>query len=128
MLPAQNNTETLQEKLASHQWKKRVILVIASTEGEPDFLAQQKLLESKQSGTQERDLEILYLVLNKLNDTDKTFLRKSFSIDTEKFCIILIGKDGGEKRRSTKPLQAEELFQTIDAMPMRQQEMRNRNK
>jgi len=39
---------------------------------------------------------------------------------------ILIGKDGGIKRRWTGLLNVDDLFQTIDAMPMRQYEMRTR--
>jgi len=37
---------------------------------------------------------------------------------------VLIGKDGGEKRRWQDSLPRGELFDTIDAMPMRQYEMR----
>lgn len=123
-----SQSNTLEDKLSGYQWKKRAILVIASTEQEANFIEQKKRLESRKSGSEERDLEILYIVLNKINKTDETFLRKSFAVDTQNFCIILIGKDGGEKRRSHEPLQAEDLFQTIDAMPMRQQEIRSKNK
>jgi hypothetical protein len=37
-----------------------------------------------------------------------------------------VGKDGGEKLSSSKPLAAEKLFATIDAMPMRRDEMQRR--
>jgi len=50
--------------------------------------------------------------------------RRRFNIAPADFTVILIGKDGGEKLRSTKPLTLDKLFDTIDAMPMRQQEMR----
>ncbi|MFN6486616.1 DUF4174 domain-containing protein [Nostoc sp. DedQUE02] len=36
-----------------------------------------------------------------------------------------IGKDGSVKRQDTKPVQATAIFEQIDAMPMRQQEMRS---
>lgn len=39
---------------------------------------------------------------------------------------VLIGKDGGVKRRWTGNLSIDELFQTIDAMPMRQYEIKTR--
>ena len=38
--------------------------------------------------------------------------------------FVLIGKDTGEKRRWRNDLPRRELFDTIDAMPMRQYEMR----
>jgi hypothetical protein len=40
--------------------------------------------------------------------------------------VILVGKDGAEKQRSQTPIDLAMLFRTIDAMPMRQQEMRSR--
>ena len=44
------------------------------------------------------------------------------------FVVILIGKDGGEKLRSRHPLRVESLTKGIDAMPMRQDEMRSRSR
>ena len=39
--------------------------------------------------------------------------------------MILIGKDGGEKQRWSEPVEPQEFFQIIDAMPMRQDEMKH---
>ncbi len=52
--------------------------------------------------------------------------RKRFGVAPGEFTVILIGKDGGEKLRSHQPLSWETLQQTVDAMPMRQQEMKER--
>ena len=57
-------------------------------------------------------------------DVEET-LRKRFLIRPSDFVVILVGKDGGEKRRWTAPVRFEELRDTIDAMPMRQDEMRH---
>lgn len=40
------------------------------------------------------------------------------------FTVILVGKDSGDKLRDTKPLTLTKLYNTIDAMPMRQSEMK----
>jgi hypothetical protein len=40
----------------------------------------------------------------------------------------LVGKDGGVKRQDTKPVKATAIFEQIDAMPMRQQEMQQRGR
>jgi hypothetical protein len=40
---------------------------------------------------------------------------------------VLVGKDGGEKFRSTEPVLAEKLFDLIVAMPMRRREVRARD-
>ena len=38
--------------------------------------------------------------------------------------MVLVGKDGRVKRRRDEPMPPEELWAIIDAMPMRQDEMR----
>jgi hypothetical protein len=37
-----------------------------------------------------------------------------------------VGRDGGEKLRSAEPVAPEELFDLVDAMPMRRREMRGK--
>lgn len=53
-------------------------------------------------------------------------LRQQFGITTEDFAVILVGKDGTEKQRSQTLIDPATIFSAIDAMPMRQQEMRDR--
>ncbi len=52
-------------------------------------------------------------------------LRKRLHVKDTDFTVIVLGKDGGEKLRSTHPISFEKLRDTIDAMPMRKQEMQN---
>ena len=47
---------------------------------------------------------------------------------TDKKEFVLIGKDTGVKKRWEDTLPISDLFQTIDAMPMRQYEMRTRDR
>lgn len=70
-----------------------------------------------QKDFRERDLIVL-------TGTDE--LRRKFHVAEGAFTVVLIGKDGGEKLRSTKPIDVEELNATIDAMPMRKSEMKER--
>ena len=60
-----------------------------------------------------------------VHDDEKITIRKRFHIQPTAFTVILLGKDGGEKLRSAAPITIERLKRTIDAMPMRKQEMRN---
>jgi hypothetical protein len=57
-------------------------------------------------------------------------IERDFIIETRfgpaAFSVVLIGKDGGEKLRQTTPLTPADLFALVDAMPMRQAEMRER--
>ena len=50
-------------------------------------------------------------------------LRERFNVAEGDFAVVLIGKDGAEKMRETAPLDTGKLFETIDAMPMRQREI-----
>jgi hypothetical protein len=54
--------------------------------------------------------------------------RRRFHVRPNDFTVILIGKDGGEKLRSHRPISLDTLRSTIDAMPMRQEEMRSQTK
>jgi hypothetical protein len=60
--------------------------------------------------------------------TEQTAARRRFHIRPNDFTVILIGKDGGEKLRSRQPISLDTLRSTIDAMPMRQEEMRSQTK
>lgn len=50
-------------------------------------------------------------------------LRQRYKIQKGEFAVILIGKGGTEKLRRFHPVSNSALFETIDAMPMRQREM-----
>ena len=59
-----------------------------------------------------------------LTSADAQSARQRFGVDAGDFLVILLGKDGGEKMRSNKPVTLETLIEIIDAMPMRQDEMK----
>ena len=54
-------------------------------------------------------------------------LREKFDIPMGEFAVILIGKDGGIKMKRQEKTDLEDIFRLIDAMPMRLQEMRQKN-
>ncbi len=47
-------------------------------------------------------------------------------IQANPFTAVLIGKDGGVKEKSSRPIPPADLFGTVDKMPMRRQEMRRK--
>ena len=86
-------------------------------------------------GFQQRDLLLVGLTGSnaavptaELSAADDAAARRQFAIKPDQFTVILIGKDGGEKLRSHQPISWEKLQGTIDAMPMRQDEIRTRSK
>ena len=62
--------------------------------------------------------------LHERNGDNHLFLR--YHVAPTDFTVLLLGKDGGEKLRSTKPISFETLRDTIDTMPMRKQEAKQR--
>jgi hypothetical protein len=82
-----------------------------------DFQIQLNLLTQDSVGMAERDLIVTII--------EDEALKKNYQVQANQFTVILIGKDGGEKFRSTKPLQLKDIFKIIDSMPMRQAEMKS---
>jgi predicted outer membrane lipoprotein len=83
---------------------------------QPAYHSQQALLRGCAGGLTERDVKVI----------DARHQSMQYKVDASRFAIILVGKDGGEKFRSYKPVACDSIFAIIDAMPMRQAEMRNR--
>jgi hypothetical protein len=55
---------------------------------------------------------------------DAAAIRRRFDVPAGATTVVLVGKDGGEKFRADGPVPPQRLFTLIDAMPMRQDEMR----
>jgi hypothetical protein len=108
------------QELDAYRWKFRLLLAASPSGDSALFREQQRLLRPSDAEALARDL--LLLPLSPLSHPG-TYERLGLAPDTR--CILLIGKDGGEKYRSTSPVAPEALFRIIDAMPMRQAEMRH---
>lgn len=89
--------------------------------GPPQTVNQQlDKLATDKAGCAERDLEIIIADTAKLRDD----LYQRYRAKADQFTVVLVGKDGGEKFRSTKPVSTQQLFAIIDQMPMRKQEIK----
>ncbi len=96
-------------------------LLIFGQDHHPTLVQQQLDLLNKQSaGLKEREL-VIRIVKN------GSSLVKEYKISPTTFMIVLIGKDGTEKHRTSQLLNPSELFAIIDAMPMRRADMRKKN-
>jgi hypothetical protein len=101
-------------------WTNRLVVVFADTPADPRFGEQIEKLMSDMDALAERDIVVL-------TDTDpdarapiRTKLRP------RGFQVTLVGKDGGVKLRKPAPITVRELSRTIDKMPVRQREIRER--
>lgn len=106
--------------LAAHRWKARVVVMSAPGPDDPHLLRQRALLAAVPDGVRDRDLVVLEAVGA---TADARGLRARLGLPDASFRVVLVGKDGGAKLDSATPLPAETLFSTIDAMPMRRDEM-----
>ena len=105
------------------KWKNRIILLFADNIKNQQLKEQKKILASDYRGQISRDL--ITFTFTKNNHKDEYFDKYDIK---NGFTLILIGKDGGEKMRSSKAVSLDEIFSLIDSMPMRKQEIKEQKK
>ncbi|GHD16218.1 DUF4174 domain-containing protein [Tianweitania populi] len=116
--------------LGKFLWKRRVVLVFGDRMNQ-SVADQTDDLHAVHAEAESRDLTVLTIVGGIVSDGGEgglppaDALRRRFRVDDqERFTVILLGKDGQEKLRDTKPVTSGALFELIDSMPMRQREAR----
>ncbi|MEZ0538636.1 DUF4174 domain-containing protein [Fibrella arboris] len=121
--------QSLESKLSVRKWQRRTVLIYAPDAGHKDLLSQQQLLTAQQAGIAQRDMDVLVALDSDLSAIDRKYLQSGDRKlpPSARFATYLIGKDGGVKQRFSTPVPATDLFRIIDAMPMRQSEMRGKN-
>lgn len=120
--------------MAAFHGTRRPLLLFAEDEGDARLQRQLAEVEAARDPFVERDM-ILIVVLGTgssrvegrtLTNDDADHLRASYGVEKGSFALRLVGKDGGVKRRSDDVVPMDVLCDLIDAMPMRQEEMRRR--
>lgn len=120
-------------RLGEYQWQYRVVLLFAPFEEFPAYQQQMQAWQTNTAGIRNRDLKLVEVFATGESRADGQAitpataqqLRGQFGVSTEDFVVILVGKDGTQKQRYQTSIDLAMLFGTIDAMPMRQQEMRS---
>ena len=117
--------------MSNYKWKYRPLLVFAERERNSSLVEQRQILATSRAGLAERDVVVIWVIGNKASAElgpaplmTVAALRSRYGVAINAFRAVLVGKDGGEKLSSTKPLGTASLFAAIDAMPMRRDEMR----
>jgi hypothetical protein len=121
--------------LAEMRGKSRPLLIFyPQYPGDPSLgrmvVRQRTSIDGHREELRDRDVVAIYVPIPADDAAlqSKDFLgglRTQFHIEGQEFTVVLLGKDGGEKFRSHTPVTIEKLDALIDAMPMRQQEMRD---
>lgn len=134
-----SSPDSVDFRLDTHRWEHRLLLVFAPSAATAQRAEQREMLRGHPAGFRDRDLLLLALTgggedgtlqsapegeARPLTTSAVRRLYAHFRVGTKAFRVVLVGKDGTEKRRDPEPITARSLFDTIDAMPMRQREIR----
>ena len=109
------------DPLARHRWASRVLVLSAPAADDRRLAAQREAMTSVRSGLRERDLVVVEAVGHAV---EAAAVRRRLGLPADAFRAVLVGKDGDAKLTSSEPIPPQRLFSTIDAMPMRRDEMR----
>ncbi len=112
----------------------RPVLIFAPKPDDPQLEIQMRILEEHAAEAHDRDVVGIALPYGnpspsavQLSSGDAEAARRKFQVNPGDFAAILIGKDGGAKLRSSKPLSMQKLEEAIDAMPMRKDEVKSKS-
>ncbi len=126
---------TFAQDLDKHLWKERLILVIGDSYQNPKLIKQLQEFENSKEQLGKRKLLIYKITpttflkeLRKNKISKNNNLYKKYNSSKEDFKTILIGLDGEIKMESNEFITAKKIFDRIDQMPMRRQELKTKNK
>lgn len=114
--------------LSTARGRERVLILFPPAAGEARLAAQDRLLAPEGAGLKERDLRVVRVVGDAVAGLPDggAALRARFGVPVRTFAVRLIGKDGHVAIARATPITISALFRTIDAMPMRRNEMHRR--
>jgi hypothetical protein len=127
--------EAVPMDLSQFQWKNRLILIFSTHEDELLSNSLQTELVNQKVEVSERHLVVFRIFETGPSFMDSTqidfrtseAIRQQLDVVPEEITCILVGKDGGVKLRRPFPVKLNDIFTLIDSMPMRQEEMRQKN-
>ena len=121
------------QNIDDHLWNNRIFLVIQDADN-PLFEQQLDKFVGLESELQERKILVYQIKANQykvgLHSKEKwqvirdPELLEIINDQVEDFEVVLIGLDGGVKQRQSNVMTAKSLFDIVDRMPMRRQEMK----
>ena len=119
--------------LARYVDQARVLVLSAPAEADAELDRQLKTIARAAAWTKDRDLVTVRAVGGEARDDaglalDAAALREALRLPTDRFEAVLSGKDRGVKLRRGTAIAPERIFNVIDAMPMRRDELRQRGR
>ena len=113
------NFETMTKQISELNWKKRLLLISYQNDGDQIFIRTTKFISDNRCEIEDRNLQIVFF---------EKFKNKDYIIPKymkNKNGIWLIGYDGNVKDYSIDDSILPRLFNLIDSMPIRQNEMKH---
>ena len=124
-------SQALAYDLGQHKWRHRLLFLIAPQSEDAGLKMQQREIARRPDAVLDRDVLVFELLPdqgllgeNPLPGESVRALREQLGVADEDRLTILIGKDGGIKKRTGLDTNLRDIFLQIDAMPMRRDEMR----
>ncbi len=121
--------------MTDYLWENRPLVLFAPDAGHPILAAQSEALEGQTEALRERNIVFIDVIgeMTTIDGLDASglkadALRRRYGVASGEAAALLVGKDGGVKVRNAAAIESSTLFETIDAMPMRRYEMRQREK
>jgi hypothetical protein len=128
--PSPDAPEAAVPSLDDLQWKRRVTVLFAAEAGRSELVASQRALAARSAGVEDRRLQVVAVVDGEpVEDLAEPAarLRERLGVDgSTPFEAVLVGLDGQVKARTREAVDVPSWFARIDAMPMRQRELRRR--
>lgn len=118
--------------LADYLWERRPLLVFAPSQDDARLMETLGRIEASRCDFVDRDM-VLGVVVTEgdstldgqvINADEARRLAKQYGVGADAFTVVLLGKDGGEKRRVNAAPDLQAIYDLIDGMPMRSTEMR----
>ena len=125
------STTAMAAELDDYLWKQRPLLVFAPSDNDPRLAETRSRIEATRCDFADRDM-VLGVVVNEGTSTldgqridadESQRLARKYGINADAFAVLLIGKDGGEKLRVRDVPDPQSIYDLIDGMPMRSDEM-----
>lgn len=116
--------------LEQYQWKNRVLVISAPTEGDRNFEKQKEAVALTQTEFADRDMALVTLVDDavstagnrELSGGEIAAVRAAVGIHEGAFALRLVGKDGSVKLAADQATPMAKVYALVDTMPMRQRE------
>tara|TARA_Y100001947_G_scaffold51281_1_gene42673 strand:- start:694 stop:1080 length:387 start_codon:yes stop_codon:yes gene_type:complete len=113
------NFETVAKQITDLNWEKRIVIVSFEKKDDKIFLSSQQFINKNKCSIEDRNLEFIFF------DNFKNNEFKIPNFINNQFGIWLIGYDGEVKDYSIDNKLLSRLFNIIDSMPIRKNEMIN---